>query len=171
MGILKKLYKALTQFEIVVCSTAFLFLVVAIVSDVVIREITGSSIPWLEETSRFIFMAVTLITSSVAVTTDEHPRMNAVLVALGKKKGNYLILFTDLLCMAFYGFMFFYAFQSTVNMYHFGTSYITIPLKLWHVYIFFPLSFAGITLRHLVRVITGIGKIRRGEDIERGEEL
>lgn len=170
MAALKKLYGWLTKFEEIVCSVAFLLLVLAIVFDVVNRKLTGSSLSWLEESSRMIFMSITLITASVAVSTDEHPRMNALLVALGTKRGNYLILITDILCTAFFAFMLVYAFQSTANMYRFGTSYTSIPFKLWHVYIFFPLSFAGITARHLVRVITGVQKIRRGEDIERGEE-
>lgn len=170
MKLMKKLYAALTIFEETVCSIAFLLLTVGVVCDVVSRKITGNSISWLEESSRMIFMSITMITASVAVTTDEHPRMNAVLVALGTKRGNYLILFTDVLCAAFFLFMLRYAVQSAVNMYTFGTAYTSIPLKVWHTYIFFPLSFAGIAVRYFVKAVMGVRTVRRGEDIERGEE-
>lgn len=170
MKSLKKAYQILTKFEEIVCSAGFLFLVLGITCDVVSRKITSSSIPWLEETSRMIFVAITVISASVAVTTDDHPRMNALMIALGAKRGNYMILFTDILCCAFFTFMFRYALQATVNMYTFGTAYTTIPFKVWHTYIFFPLAFLGLIARHLVRVVLDIRKIRNGEDIERGEE-
>lgn len=170
MKVLKKLYAALTRFEEVVCGIAFLLLTVGIVCDVVSRKITGNSISWLEESSRMVFMSITMITSSVAVTTDEHPRMNAVLVALGPKRGNYLILFTDILCAAFFLFMLRFAVQSVFNMYTFGTAYTSIPFKVWHTYMFFPLSFAGIAVRYLVKAVMGIRTVRCGGDIERGEE-
>lgn len=170
MMTLKKLYQFLTRFEEIVCSAGFLFLVVGIVVDVVSRKITGNSIPWLEEMSRMIFIAVTMITASVAVTTDDHPRMNALMIALGTKRGNYMILLTDILCTAFFAFMFRYALLAMLNMRTFGTAYTTIPLKVWHTYIFFPLAFLGLIGRHLARVVIDLRRIRSGEDIERGEE-
>lgn len=170
MKIIKKLYQILTRFEEIVCSVCFLFLVVGIVCDVVYRKTTGNSISWLEETSRMIFIAITVITASVAVTTDDHPRMNALMIALGTKRGNYMILFTDILCSAFFIFMFRYALQSMLNMYTFGTAYTEIPFKVWHTYIFFPLAFLGLIGRHIARVIIDIQKLHGGEDIERGEE-
>ncbi len=170
MKILKKLYSILTRFEEIVCSVSFLFLVVSIVCDVVCRKITGSSISWLEETSRMIFIPITVLTASVAVTTDDHPRMNALMVALGTKRGNYMILFTDIICCLFFVFMFRYALQSMLNMRTFGTAYTTIPFKVWHTYIFFPLAFLGLVARHAARVVIDVRKIRSGEDIERGEE-
>ncbi|MCM1148869.1 MAG: TRAP transporter small permease subunit [Butyricicoccus sp.] len=170
MKLLKRAYDILTKFEEVMCSIAFLLLAIGIVCDIISRKITGNSISWLEESSRMIFISITMITASVAVTTDEHPRMNAVLTAIGAKRSSYLIVFTDMLCAVFFLFMLRYAFQSAVNMYTFGTAYTTIPFKVWHTYIFFPLSFAGLSVRHIVRAIIGVQKIRLGEVIERGEE-
>lgn len=170
MQILKKLYRGLTVVEEYACSIAFILLTIGVVADVLIRKITGNSLSWLEESSCMVFMAITMITSSVAVTTDDHPRMTAVMQFLGVKKGNYMILFTDILCTLFFGFMCRYAIQSTLNMRMFGTTYTSIPFDVRHTYIFFSLGFIGITFRHLARVIIGINRIRHGEDIERGEE-
>lgn len=170
MATLKKLYGVLTKVEEIFCSVFFLALVLLIVFDVCCRKITGSSLSWLEELSRMMFVSVTLITASVAVTTDEHPRMNALQTALGVKRGNYMILLTDVICAAFFAIMLPYAVQSVTNMYTFGTAFVNIPFKLWQVYVFFPLSFAGILVRHIVRIIVGVQRIRHGQDIERGEE-
>ena len=170
MATLKKLYSILTWIEKVYCAVFFLVIVVLIVCDVVTRKITGNSLAWLEELSRMMFISVTLITTSVAVSSDEHPRMNALQVALGVKRGNYMILVTDFVCAAFFAIMLPYSFQAMLNMMSFGTAFVNIPFKLWHVYIFFPLCFLGILVRYIVRIIIGIQRIRRGEDIERGEE-
>lgn len=170
MQTLKKLYRALMIAEEYIFSIAFIFLTGSIVAEVIIRKITGNSLPWLEETSRMIFMAITMVTSSVAVTSDDHPRMTALMQVLGVKKGNYMILFTDILCTLFFGFMCRYAIQATLNMRMFGTTYTSIPFDVWHTYIFFSAGFIGITFRHLARVIIDINRIRHGEDIERGED-
>ena len=152
MTALKKLYRALTRFEELACSVFFLALVVLIVFDVIRRKFIGSGLPWLSEFSAFVFTGTTLIAGSVAVTDDEHPRMNAVMIAL-KDKAKYLCLVTDTLCCLFFALMFVLALRSTVNMYRFGTAYTNLPLKLWHAYIFFPLSFGGIFVRHVFRII------------------
>jgi len=170
MQLFKKFYRGLTVVEEYACSIAFILLTIGVVCDVVIRKFSGSSISWLEESSRMIFMAITMITASVAVTTDDHPRMNALMNILGVKIGNYMILITDILCFAFFAFMCRYAIQSMLNMRMFGTTYTSIPFDVWHTYIFFVLGFIGITFRHLARVVIGVQKIRHGEDIERGEE-
>ena len=133
----------------------FIALVFMIVYDIIRRKITGNSLPWLGELSAMIFTATTLITASVAVTDDEHPRMNAIIIAL-KDKGKYLNLVTDILCCLFFALMFVYAVKSTVNMYNFGTAYTNLPFKLWMTYLFFPLSFAGIFFRHLARIVFDI---------------
>ncbi len=165
---LKKLYRALTRFEEIACSVSFIALVVLIVFDVVRRKLTGGSLPWLSELSAFVFTGTTLIAASVAVTSDEHPRMNAVVTAL-KDKGKYLSLATDVLCCLFFALMFVLAIRSTVNMYRFGTSYTNLPLKLWHAYLFFPLSFGGIFFRHVFRIVFWFkngGAVKSGEERE-----
>lgn len=170
MAALKKFYQILTKVEEIFCSVFFLALVLLIVFDVCSRKFTGNSLSWLEELSRMMFVSVTLITASVAVSTDEHPRMNALQVALGVKRGNYMILLTDTICAVFFAIMLPYSVQAVTNMYRFGTAFVNIPFKLWHVYLFFPLSFAGILVRHIVRIVVGIQRVRHGQDIERGEE-
>ena len=68
MSFLKKAYRVLTKVEEIFCSILFLLLVVCIVYDVVGRKITGQSLPWLTELSVMIFIAITMIAGSVAVT-------------------------------------------------------------------------------------------------------
>ena len=165
MTALKKVYRALTRFEEFTCSIFFIALVILIVFDIIRRKLTGISLPWLGELSALIFTATTLITGSVAVTDDEHPRMNAVVIAL-KDKGKYLSLVTDFLCCLFFAVMFVLALRSTINMYNFGTAYTNLPLKLWHAYIFFPLSFGGIFFRHVFRIILWF---KNGGTTESGE--
>ncbi len=68
MSFLKKAYRVLTKVEEIFCGILFLLLVVCIVYDVVGRKITGQSLPWLTELSVMIFIAITMIAGSVAVT-------------------------------------------------------------------------------------------------------
>ena len=171
MSFLKKAYRVLTKVEEIFCGILFLLLVVCIVYDVVGRKITGQSLPWLIELSVMIFIAITMIAGSVAVTQDEHPRMNALLVALKGKKADTLNLITDLLCGFFFLFITYYAAKSTINMYNFGTSYVNLPFKVWQAYIFFPLSFIGMAVRSFFRAVFDVRKLRGLVDEEEKEEF
>ena len=142
-----------------------------IVYDVIGRKITGQSLPWLTELSVMIFIAITMIAGSVAVTQNEHPRMNALLVTLKGKKAAALSLTTDLLCGIFFLFITYYATRSTINMYNFGTSYVNLPFKVWHAYIFFPLSFIGMAVRSFFRAVFDIRKLRGLVDEEEKEDF
>ena len=142
-----------------------------IVYDIIGRKITGQSLPWLTELSVMIFIAITMIAGSVAVTQNEHPRMNALLVTLKGKKAAALSLTTDLLCGIFFLFITYYATRSTINMYNFGTSYVNLPFKVWHAYIFFPLSFIGMAVRSFFRAVFDIRKLRGLVDEEEKEDF
>ena len=68
MSIVRFYWFGSTKVEEIFCGILFLLLVVCIVYDVVGRKITGQSLPWLTELSVMIFIAITMIAGSVAVT-------------------------------------------------------------------------------------------------------
>ncbi len=168
MKTLRNLYKWLTTAEMIFCSGIFIFMVFAIVLDVIIRKLTGNSILWLEEASRVIFLYVTLIGTSLAITNDEHPKMTALYNKVSDRTHGYLVILTDIICAAFFIYMFRFTIIQTQNMMRVGMMLTTIKMKLWVVYAIFPVSFFGIISRYVVRVVTNAIKMKKGELVKVG---
>ena len=164
MSVMKKLYDLLCGFEKVFFSVLFLFLSFAIVAEVLMRKMTANGFPWLEELCRYSFIVVSFLGSSIAVTSDEHPRMTALHSVVGPRARLVLILVSDVICTLFFAYMIPFALQQTGNSYLMGTLTSTIQLPLFIFFAVVPLAFAGMIVRNCFRMWETVKKLRGGAE-------
>ena len=98
----KKIYRLLTAFEKIFFCATFLFLSFAIVAEVLVRKFTSNGFPWLEELCRYSFIVATFVGGSIAVTSDEHPRMTAIYSLVGPNTKVILSIICDAICAIFF---------------------------------------------------------------------
>lgn len=164
MNALKKLYRILEGFEKAFFCATFLFLSFAIVAEVLMRKFTANGFPWLEELCRYSFIVATFIGGSIAVTSDEHPRMTAVYSLVGPKAKLILSMICDAVCAVFFVYMTFFGIEQTVNSYQMGTLTSTIQLPLFIFFAVLPLSFVGMVVRYCFRIAGSVKKLKGGTD-------
>ena len=162
MGVFKKLYQILSGFEKMFFSVLFLFLSFAIVAEVILRKMTANGFPWLEELCRYSFIVASFVGSSIAITSDEHPRMTALYSAAGPKARYFLILLSDIICTVFFAFMTPFAVKQAYNSFLMGTLTSTIRLPLFVFFSVVPLSFIGMIVRYCFRIWETIKKLKGG---------
>lgn len=161
---LKKAYDILTKFEMAIMSGMFIFLSFAIVADVICRKTINVSFSWLQELSRTFFIISTFMGTSLAVTRDDHPRMTAVLEFLPPKARKIMQCISDLICVALFSFVCYFAFRQVGNVARMGTMTQSLKIPLYLIYAIIPISTLGMVIRYIFRIVD---RLRR--DPEGGE--
>lgn len=164
MSVFKKLYSFLSGFEKIFFSVLFLFLSFAIVVEVIMRKMTANGFPWLQELCCYSFIIATFLGSSIAISSDDHPRMTALYSVVSPKTRLFLILLSDIICTLFFAYMTPFAIKQTYNSFLTGTLTSTIGLPLFIFFSVVPLSFIGMIVRYCFRIWDTIKKLRGGAE-------
>ena len=160
MTIFQKLYRLLEGFEKLFFCATFLFLSFAIVAEVLMRKLTANGFPWLEELCRYSFIVATFVCGSIAITSDEHPRMTAIYTLVGPRAKVILSIVCDAVCVLFFAYMLPFGIQQTYNSYLMGTLTSTIHLPLFIFFAALPLSFMGMVVRYCFRIWESVKKLK-----------
>ncbi|MDO4582424.1 MAG: TRAP transporter small permease [Bacillota bacterium] len=162
----KKISQALITCEKLLVVLPFALLCLLIVSDIIMRNCFDTGLPWLEELSRYILIVGTFMGASIAISGHEHPRMEAVLIALPFKARQIALICGSLLCAVTMALLDYYAVKQVLHLYHIGTHASNLPLSLWMVYLIFPISIFAMCLRFIFDAAASWQKLRHGKTEE-----
>ena len=113
------------------------------------RTLFKTGIHWLEEFGRYILLYSTFIGAGIAIKSDEHPRMTAIIAILPEKIGYIVKIIGDLICAIILLVLDYYAWIQVINVFVRGTRTSTLPLPMWIVYAILPVAMIIMSVRYL----------------------
>lgn len=148
---MKILKKFIDNFEECACASLVAVMVVSLTLQVAVRMISGSSIAWTEELSRYSFIWSVYMGGVLAVKRGEHVRITAQFMFLPQALRQYVFMFTDCLWVAA---NFFIAYQSYIALgdaMAFPEYSPTLGIVKGYVELIIPFSFVMMNFRILSR--------------------
>lgn len=142
-----------------------------IVVQVITRALFDIGISWLEEFGRYVLLYSTFIGASIAIKSDEHPRMSAVLLALPHKSRQIVSICGDLLCAFIVLVLDYYAWIQVFNVLQRGTRTSTLPMPMWVIYAIFPVTLIAMFIRFLNSARNNFILLKNPTQREKGDEI
>jgi C4-dicarboxylate transporter, DctQ subunit len=111
------------------------------------RYFIGHSVPWAEEISRFIFIALVYISVGYASIRNRHIRITMQLSLVGKKGRVILLTIADSIWVAYNLIIIIKGFQMMHEMLNFKFNSPVLNIPMYISYAFIPLGFIFMTIR------------------------
>lgn len=151
-----KVLHVLDVIEGYLLAVPFVLLCVFIVIDIVLLKFFQSGFPWLEEFGRYVLVFGTFLGASMAVRTDDHPRMTALLVAVPHTVRQILKIVGDLICIAGLAVVDYFSWLQIASMVRIGTMTSTLPVPLWVGYIIIPIALCTMAIRYVFETVKDV---------------
>ncbi len=132
---------------VIVTIPLFLLCILTVV-QIITRSVFKTGIHWLEEFGRYILLYSTFIGAGIAIKSDEHPRMTAIIAILPEKIGYIVRILGDLICAVILLVLDYYAWIQVTNVFVRGTRTSTLPLPMWIVYAILPVAMIIMSVRY-----------------------
>lgn len=144
------------SFEDIVGIVLMIGICVVMALGVFFRYVLNNSLSWTEELSRYGFIYITFIGTSVAIRHDSHIRIDLLDRLLGIKSKTVMSIVNHVITLAFLVFLVLVSFQIITALYRTKSTALRIPMSYLYLsgFIGFSLSsvrLAGILLRRLRR--------------------
>lgn len=153
---------------VIVTIPLFLLCVLTVV-QIIMRTLFKTGIHWLEEFGRYILLYSTFIGAGIAIKSDEHPRMTAIIAILPEKIGYMVKILGDLICAVILLVLDYYAWIQVINVFVRGTRTSTLPLPMWIVYAIMPVAMIIMSVRYLSSAWDKVVLLRDLKDKKRGD--
>lgn len=155
--------------EKVVIVIPLFVLCILIVAQVILRKLFETGIHWLEEFGRYVLIYSTFIGASIAIKSDEHPRMTAVLLILPYKLRQIISILGDLICAFILLVLDYYAWIQVFNVFQRGTRTSTLPMPMCLIYAIFPITFIAMFIRYIISAKDNFILLKNPPKTEKGD--
>ncbi len=162
-GMIRQVGRWVNDFEYIVSAFALLALVGLLTISIGARYVGGTSVPWSEEVSRFMFVAVIFASISYAARQHRHIRVTMFVEKVFSKQGQKVVFTLGDLVWLGYNFVVLYAVyivMADMLKYPFNSAVLNLPMYV--VYAAIPIFFITIS----IRIIQGIFARLSGQDID-----
>lgn len=166
---MKKAIDIFRRIEWILLTIPMIFLICAIVVEVIQRGMGIRGFAWLEEFSRYIFVFCTFLGASLAVETDGHAKMTAILVAVPKKVSLILTILGNAFCAVVCGYVTYYGYLQVTKQAALGARATALPIPMYIPYIIIPLAMFVSTIRYICLVIEDIYRLA-GKETKEGDQ-
>ncbi len=146
------------------------FLILAVVVEVCQRAIGFKGFAWLEEFSRYVFVFCTFLGASLAVETDGHAKVTAVLVAVPKKVAAVMEIVGNLFCAGVCAAVTYYGFIQITKQMASGATATALPIPMYVPYLIIPLAMVVSAIRYLCLVAKTAGELTHKREEQAAEE-
>ena len=130
------------------------------------RYLPISPFAWTEELIRYLFIWMVFVLIGYAVRTDEHIRITFLKAVLPRNMQLVLDIFSSACCVLFALLCMKEGLAVTALMLEKGQMAVTMPnFPLWLTYLVMPLSFIGITIRGIQRIVLTAREFGKKEEV------
>jgi TRAP-type C4-dicarboxylate transport system permease small subunit len=136
-GIILNFRSNFTKIVDIIGTVIFAVIIVVSSAQIVNRYIFGKSLFWAEELSVQLMIWITFLGAAKGVSLNSHTRLTVLLNALAPGLRNYMMLVSNLLCIAFLGISARYGFVLAKNTWNSTTIGTRMPLGF--IYLAMPL--------------------------------
>jgi TRAP-type C4-dicarboxylate transport system permease small subunit len=151
----------LGKIEEIIAGTFMVLMSICTVTNVIARYVFNSPIAWAEEFARYAFVWVVFLGAVACTKQKRHIIIDAVIGALPRRVGGYVLAFADLLIIGLMLVLVYYGWIFT-TMSTEPTSMMEIPQYL--IYVAVPLSAALVIFYTVGDLRRNIGQAARGGD-------
>lgn len=160
---MKRVLSALNNhFEEVIIIIAFLIMAIVMVLTVLFRFVFDIALDWTEELSRYIFIFVVYISSSLAIKQRKHVRVEIIDTILPKKFQRPLTIFLDILWGVFTFAIAIDSIQITRENFSSGMVSPAFGIPMGWIYMMIPVTFFVMGIRIVQQIYLNI--INKGEN-------
>ena len=153
---MKKALDLFRTLEKVLLVLPMAFLCIRIFINILMRAFFQSGISWLEEFSRYAFVFSTFLGASIAVESDQHPKMTAVTDAVPAGASLVLKIVGNLFCAGLSLVVAYYGYQQILKMIANGAMASSLPVPLYVPYLIIPLGMLVSSIRYLCLVCQSV---------------
>lgn len=140
---------AIKNVEDYACRFLLTLFVTLLFVQVLMRELLGWGLPWIEELSRFAFVWFAFLGAAHAARLNAHNRVQVHLKMLPPRAYNTIIIFADLLWVAFNVAMVWKSWQVITGLLEFPYISPALEWSMAYIYLIFPISFTLMSIRTL----------------------
>ncbi len=130
----KKFLYFIKNFELVTAAAMLMFMSFVIILQVIMRFVFHNSLAWSEELARYLFVWITYLGTSYAVTAEKHMRVDAFVSIFPKKIQFYLHIFSDVACLIFFGIVAYCSLGLVTTFMQTGQMAASIKIPTWILY-------------------------------------
>lgn len=145
----RKLKWFIDNFEEVSCVIFMSIMVISLLLQVYFRYVVGKSLPWSESISRFAFLFLVCLATSLSAKKKTHIRVTAQFKLLPPEYRKVFLWLSDTIWIIFNCAVIYLGFKVYIDM---GKNLYISPVLGWnlkYIFIIIPISFLLITLRML----------------------
>lgn len=150
MKITSLLSNVWNNFEEYVSAVAMVMMVSVLFAQVFSRYVLQGSIIWAEESSRFGFLWLMFLSSSLAAAKRNHIRVTAPLLILPKRFRIWVIVFADVIWVIFNVIITYHSLTMVTNAFKYAYLSPSLKLNMAFMFLVIPFSFALMTIRIIV---------------------
>lgn len=138
------------HFEDYVSAVAMVMMVSILFAQVFTRYVLQGSITWAEELSRFSFLWMMFLASSLAARQRSHIRVTAPILLLPQKMRLWVIVLADVIWIAFNVVVTYHSIAMVKNAFKFIYFSPSLNFNMAYMFLVIPISFALMTARIIV---------------------
>ena len=138
------------NFEDYVSAAAMVVMVSILFAQVFTRYVLQGSITWAEELSRFAFLWMMFLASSLAARNRSHIRVTAPILLLPKNMRLYVIIFADIIWVIFNVIVAYHSIFMVSNAFRFIYFSPSLGLNMAYMFLVIPICFVLMTIRIIV---------------------
>jgi C4-dicarboxylate transporter DctQ subunit len=157
-----KIDYALVRVQEVIAATGVIFATLVIFANAVLRYAFQASLPWAEDSVRYVMIWVVFLGCSLCVRRDMHVKIDVLLVRLPFKLEKALVCIIYMLCIAFCLFLLYYGGELVRRMRILGQiSTSMLWLEMWVIVLALPV-FGILGIKDYTQLII-LNLMRKGE--------
>lgn len=107
----------------------------------ILSRVTGYSIQWSEEVTRYLFVWMVFLGSAVGIRTKSHIGAEFIAASLGPAKRCYLVLFQDFVFLLFLLLTIYYSIPFIRMQFEFGQFADTLTIPMYLITAIIPVAF------------------------------
>ena len=128
-------------------------LIIFVFLQIILRTMGFPGFPWLDELSRYILIFCTFLGISIAIDTDSHPKMTALLVAVPRPANLSLKMVGDVFCAAACFFIAYYGYVQITKQFSSGAISSTLTIPMYVPYLIIPVGLFTSGIRYIISLI------------------
>jgi len=159
----KRFLSFIDNSEEILAGSFLMFMCILLLLQVILRYIFGKSLAWSEEMSRYAFLWMVYIGTSLAAKYDGHIRVTAQLNLLPIAARRYVLTLGDLVWLAFNFYVIVQGFLLLGSMEQHPMRSATLGWDMRWIFIVLPIGFVAQTIRILQVIYRRLRGQWRGE--------
>jgi len=159
---MKKVAHFLNNFEEYTCTVLLAIMVIVVFIQVVFRFVVKASLPWSEETARYLLVWITFLGASAGVKTGAHVGVEAVTLLLPVKLQKLVNLINIAVCVFFCVAVCIFSFNIISTQMEMTQVSPAMQIPMWIPYAAIPVGMVLMTIRFIQGSLAVLRDLKAG---------